>query len=130
MRNRLAALAAGASTSIQYRAQREWTSVLEDAAAQKSSSVIANGHDHRALLIIELSEAQELDAACLRVHRGRRSVLCAHNMQIVHMQHEVALRSLGVVANRAMARGLAGPRKRGGVAAKERLGNRVHRRLG
>jgi len=130
MRNRLTALAAGTSASVQYRAQRERTSVSEDAAAEESSSVIANGHDHRALLIVELSEPKELDVTCLRVHRGRRSVLCAHNMQIVHVQHEVALRSLGVVANRSMARGFTGPGKRGGVAGKERLGNRVHRRLG
>jgi hypothetical protein len=80
MLNRLTAFAAWASALIKDRANRVWPGVSKYATAQESSAIVSNRHHHGALLVVELCQPEKLDAARLRVHRGRCSVLRAHDV--------------------------------------------------
>ena len=126
----LATFAAGASASIESCPKRVRAGVPKDATAQQSSTVVSDRQQHGALLVIELGESKKLDAARLRVDRRRRGVLRANDMQIVHVEHEIALRPLGVVPKGSMSRGRRGPGEWGRVTREEGLGECIHRSLG
>lgn len=126
----LATFATGASASIESCPKRVRAGVPKDATAQQSSTVVSDRQQHGALLVIELGESKKLDAARLRVDRRRRGVLRANDMQIVHVEHEIALRPLGVVPKGSMSRGRKGPGEWSRVTGEEGLGECIHRSLG
>ena len=97
MRDRLTPLAAGAPHLGEHSSKGERAGGAVRAAAQELPPVVAEGHHGAAQLVVELGQPKELKVPVARKLRRRGGVQRAHPLQVVNLQHELALGALGVV---------------------------------
>ena len=107
----LPTLAARATHLSEHRAERVRTRGVIRSASEEPDAIVAQRHHEAALLVVEFGMPQELEAAAVGVQRGGRRVLSAH-VQVVYLQHELALRAFGVVTEGAVAAGRGWERHR------------------
>jgi hypothetical protein len=103
MRDCLPPLAAGAPHLVEHGTKGERAGGAERTAAQELPSVVAEGHHGAANLVVELGLPKELEVAVARKQCLRGGVQRTHHVQIVRLEHELALGSLGVMADGAVA---------------------------